>query len=429
MSAATPNVTGMEPFEIDVPDAVLRDLHDRLERTRLLPDSPRRPPSGMSSAYLRDLVASWQSFDWPARQAWLNAHPQFLADVGDTTLHFVHRRAARPDAPALLIMHGWPHLFSLQLDFADLLTDFHVVVPSLPGFGFSTPYTGGAVTEVRLAATMHALMTDVLGYDRYLTYGEDVSANVNDLIAATHPDSVAGIIVTHSHFPSSDERAQLTDPAERAFFHDLAAAHGPNGAYGHVQATRPDTLAAALNDSPAGLLAWLAEKLVEWSDTPPGNPSDVERRISRERILTEAMIYWITESIGTSFRPYYEGADQPDADAARRRAGRGLHPTTRGRVPRIDRARVLPRPSRLRAACRRRPLRRRRGARVARRAHARIRTHARPPVSCVSRSGRDVREGAGCRHPALGSRGRPRGGPSIRRHREGGRGNGRRSPG
>jgi pimeloyl-ACP methyl ester carboxylesterase len=123
---------------------------------------------------------------------------------------------------------------------------------------------------------------------------------------------VLGIIATHAHFPSVRERADLADTAEREFFDRLAAAGGPDGAYGHVQATRPDTLAAALNDSPGGLLAWLTEKLVEWSDTPPGDPHAVERRISRERILTEAMIYWTTQSIGTSFRPYYEGADQPD---------------------------------------------------------------------------------------------------------------------
>src|SRR5213592_138337 len=222
----------MHPFQIDVPQTVVSDLRDRLGRTRLLPDSPRRPASGMSEAYLRELVASWRDFDWTTRQAWLNSHPQFLAEIGDATLHFVHRRAARADAPALLIMHGWPHLFSLQLDFADLLPDFHVVVPSLPGFAFSSPYRAGPMTEVRLAETMHALMTDVLGYDRYLTYGEDVTANVNDLIAAGYPQHVAGILVTHAHFPSSEERSQLTDREERRFFDDLAAAHGPNGAYG-----------------------------------------------------------------------------------------------------------------------------------------------------------------------------------------------------
>src|SRR5829696_5360038 len=130
----------MRPFTIDVPDSVLSDLHERLDHARLLDDSPRKMASGMSAAYLRDLVTSWRQLDWRARESWLNGHPQFLAEVGDATIHFVHRRSADPDAPALLVMHGWPHLFSLQLDFADALPEFHVVVPSLPGFAFSSPY-------------------------------------------------------------------------------------------------------------------------------------------------------------------------------------------------------------------------------------------------------------------------------------------------
>ncbi|WP_203579589.1 epoxide hydrolase family protein [Microbacterium hibisci] len=302
----------IRPFAVNVTDADLADLHDRLDRFRPLPDSPRRPSAGMTAEYLAELVADWRAWDWRSRERWLNKHPQFLADIGDSTVHFAHLRSDDIDAPALLVMHGWPHTFALQLDFADLLPDFHVVVPSFPGFAFSSPYADGPVSEVRLAVTMHTLMTQVLGYDRYLTYGEDVSANVNDLIAGTYGDAVAGIIATHSHFPSMAERAELTAPDEVAFFTRLEQWGGANGAYGHVQATRPDTLAAALNDSPAGLLAWLTEKLVEWSDTPEGDPREVERRISRDRILTEAMVYWTTQSIGTSFRPYYEGADQPD---------------------------------------------------------------------------------------------------------------------
>ena len=301
------------PFTIAVPDAVLEDLRERLARTRLLPDSPRKRFSGMSSAYLEALVAAWRDFDWRARERWLNSHPQFLAEIDSSTVHFVHQRSANPDAPALLVMHGWPHTFAMQLEFADLLPDFHVVVPSFPGFGFSTPYADRPVTEENLAHTAHSLMVDVLGYDSYLTYGEDVSANVNDLLAATRREHVAGVVATHAHFPSGAERAALTDPAERAFFDRLAHDHETEGGYGHIQATRPDTLAAALNDSPAGLVAWLTEKFVEWSDTPSGDPADVERLLSRERLLTEATIYWVTQSIGTSFRPYYEGADTPDA--------------------------------------------------------------------------------------------------------------------
>ena len=303
-------MTDVQPFHLHVPDDVLDDLRSRLARTRFLPDSPRRPAAGMSSAYLRELVDTWTDWDWRSREAWLNGHPQFIAQVGDTALHFAHLRSERADAPALLVMHGWPHTFALQLDFADRLSDFHVVVASMPGFAFSSHYAEGPMTETRIAATMHALMTEVLGYERYVTYGEDVTANVSDLIAASYPEQVMGIVATHAHFPSNEEREALTDASERAFFAELAERHGTDGAYGHVQATRPDTLAAALNDSPAGLLAWLAEKLVEWSDTPPGDPSAVERRISRERILTEAMIYWVTQSIASSFRPYYEGADQ-----------------------------------------------------------------------------------------------------------------------
>ncbi|MFI6426470.1 epoxide hydrolase family protein [Promicromonospora sp. NPDC050880] len=299
------------PFTIDVPDDVLTDLRERLARSRIPDDSPRRPPSGMTAGYLRELVEHWIGWDWRAREAWLNEHPQFTARIDDVDLHFVHRRSDRADAPALLVMHGWPHTFALQLDFADLLPDVHVVVASLPGFAFSSPYAKGAMTETRLAATMHALMTDVLGYGRYVTYGEDVTANVSDLVAARYPEHVAGIVATHAHFPTPQERAADDDRAVRDFFARIAARHTADGAYGHVQATRPDTLATALDDSPAGLLAWLTEKLVEWSDTPPGDPRAVERRISRDRILTEATIYWVTRTIASSFRPYYEGADQP----------------------------------------------------------------------------------------------------------------------
>jgi len=304
-------MTRIEPFEIHVPDDVLADLHERLDRTRLLADSPRKPWSGMSADYLRELVASWRVFDWRGRERWLNRHPQFIADVGGTRIHFVHLRSARAGAPALLVMHGWPHTFALQLEFAELLTDFDVVVPSFPGFGFSEPYEQ-PWSQQRLADSMVQLMSDVLGYARFFTYGEDISANVNDLIAATYPEHVVGVIATHAHFPSRDERDAATDPGEVRFFQRLRDDLGPHGGYGHIQGTRPDTLAVALNDSPAGLLAWLTEKLVEWSDSDRDDPRDVERRISRERILTEATLYWVTWSVGTSFRPYYEGDDERD---------------------------------------------------------------------------------------------------------------------
>ncbi len=300
-----------EPFRLAVPDDVLDDLRGRLRRTRLLPDSPRAPRSGMSADYLAELVASWERFDWRAQESRLNAYPQYTADIDGARVHFVHRPAVAADAPALLIMHGWPHTFALQLDFADALPDFHVVLPSFPGFGFSSPYASALMNERQLADTMHTLMTEVLGYERYVTYGEDVSANVNELLAATHAEAVQAIIATHAHFGTPAERAASDDPEVAAFFARLARDHQVDGAYGHVQATRPDLLAVALNDSPAGLLAWLVEKLVEWADIPAGDPRAIEGSISRDRLLTDVMIYWVTQSIGTSFRTYYEGADTP----------------------------------------------------------------------------------------------------------------------
>lgn len=302
----------IRPFRIDVSDAVIDDLRDRLGRARLLPDSPRRMRSGMTAAYLSELVASWRDFDWRDREHWLNAHPQYTVELDGARVHFVHRRADADDAPALLVMHGWPHTFAMQLDFTDLLPDFHVVVPSFPGFAFSSPYAEAEMSERQLAATMHRLMTEVLGYERYVTYGEDVSANVNDLLASSHPETVQAIIATHAHFGTPQERRARDEPEVRAFFARLARDHESEGAYGHVQATRPDTLAAALNDSPAGLVAWLVEKFVEWGDADTDVPASIEETIGRDRLLTEAMIYWVTGSIGTSFRPYYEGADTPD---------------------------------------------------------------------------------------------------------------------
>ncbi|MBM7505939.1 epoxide hydrolase N-terminal domain-containing protein [Agromyces aurantiacus] len=146
-------MTAPEPFTLHVPDEVLDDLRARLDRTRLLDDSPRTPPSGMNAAYLRELVDSWKHWDWRSREAWLNRHPQFTAQIDDARVHFAHLRSDRPDVPALLVMHGWPHTFALQLDLADQLPDVHVVVASLPGFAFSSPYADGPMTERRLAAS------------------------------------------------------------------------------------------------------------------------------------------------------------------------------------------------------------------------------------------------------------------------------------
>jgi epoxide hydrolase len=302
--------TDVRPFRCHVEAATLDDLRDRLARSRLLPASPDRPWSALDPHHLADLVSAWHRFDWRSREAWLNSHPQVHVTIDGAVVHAVHLRSRRHDAPALLVMHGWPHTFALQLDFARLLPDFHVVVASLPGFAFSSPYASGPLTRERLASTMHELMHR-LGHTRYVTYGEDVSADVSDLIAARHPESVVGIVATHAHLPAAHERRGDDEPDAIAFFDRLARERHDASAYAHLQSTRPDTVAAALNDSPVGLLAWLVEKLAEWSDTPRDDPRGLESRISRDRILTEATIYWTTQTIASSFRPYYERVDEP----------------------------------------------------------------------------------------------------------------------
>ncbi|MCU1529800.1 MAG: Epoxide hydrolase domain protein [Frondihabitans sp.] len=311
MTNPTLRSAAVEPFVLRVDDDVLDDLHARLDRARHLPASPGRPWSALDQGHLRELSRAWRVYDWRSREAWLAGHPQVLVDLGDVIIHAAHQRSSNDDAPALLVMHGWPHTFAMQLDFADQLPDFHVVVASLPGFAFSSPFRSGEYTEAHLARTMHGLVS-ALGYERYLTYGEDVTANVNDLIAASYPDAVQGIIVTHAHFPSAEERKHLDDPALAAFFARLEAGRYDASGYDHIQSTRPDTIAAALNDSPVGLLAWITEKFAEWSDTPHDEPLHLEDRITRDQILTDATIYWVTQSIASSFRPYFEEARDPD---------------------------------------------------------------------------------------------------------------------
>ena len=202
-------------------------------------------------------------------------------------------------------------------------------------------------------------MTDVLGYSSYLTYGEDLTANVSDLVAATHPEAVAGIVVTHAHFLPQDEREATTDPTERAFYDRMAAGWYEQAGYAHVQGTRPDTLAAALNDSPAGLLAWITEKLVEWSDTPRGRPGGRgAAHLARpdphrgHPVLGDAEHRHVVPDVLRRGRR---------RDPAGRGPGRGLRPAARARQPRVGRAAVLPRPAGVRAAARGRPLHGRRG--------------------------------------------------------------------
>jgi pimeloyl-ACP methyl ester carboxylesterase len=300
-------ITPPEPFRIAVPDAALSDLRSRLARTKYPRQTPAEPwGAGVDIPYLSGLMTDWrESFDWRAAEERLNEVPQFIAEIGGARIHFAHLRAERVEGGAepipIILSHGWPYSFIEMLPLARLLSadGFDVVVPSLPGFGFSEPMREPFVSTA-VAERWHALMTQVLGYPTYATYGEDVGTWVSDRLAALHPGSVVALFATHAAFPPDDRRDDITEE-EQAFLDWLDRKWKRASAYSMQQSTRPDTLAVGLTDSPAGLAAWLLEKFREWSGT-----DDVEDYWTRDELLTTISLYWFTETIGTSFRAYFD---------------------------------------------------------------------------------------------------------------------------
>lgn len=304
----------VEPFRIQSTEDGVADLRRRLATVRL-PSPPAGDPweSGVDYGYLAEMIAYWHDgFDWRERTEWLNSFPQFMASVNGHEVHFVHVIADRDlyaETIPIILSHGWPYSFVEMLPIVPLLTDplsyggterdaFDVVVPSLPGYGFSPPLRGHLFTGDVIARLWHSLMAGTLGYERYATYGEDVGTTVSDWIGGLFPESVVGLFATHAAFPPEERSADLT-VAELSFRSWLSDKWSTGRGYSQIQSTRPDTLAVGLSDSPAGLLAWMVEKFREWSG--PGFEEDW----SVDEILTTVSLYWFTESIGSSFLAYY----------------------------------------------------------------------------------------------------------------------------
>ncbi|WP_026877585.1 epoxide hydrolase family protein [Jiangella gansuensis] len=299
----------IRPFRIEIPQADLDDLRRRLAATRWpaqLTDTGWE--RGVPVGYLKELAEYWRDgFDWRAGEAELNAHPQFVTTVDGQDLHFLHVRSANEDATPLVLLHGWPSSVVEFLDLIPLLTDrFHLVVPSLPGFGFSTPLREtGWGNLMRVAGAVAELMTR-LGYQRFAAQGGDVGAGVVGLLAMLHPDRVIG---THVNGPSPYpfgppvELAGLPD-AERARAERFNLFREDGIGYLVQQATRPQTLAYGLTDSPVGQLAWIAEKYREWTDPAAELPEDA---VDRDRLLTNVSIYWFTGSGASAAHVVYEG--------------------------------------------------------------------------------------------------------------------------
>jgi pimeloyl-ACP methyl ester carboxylesterase len=316
----------ISPFRINVSDYTLDDLRSRLRRTCFTTPSGDQPwRAGADPDYLRDLVIYWANgFDWRAREAELNARAQYQAQVGGRRVHFLRVLAARPAGapapPPLILNHGWPSSFVEMLPLVDRLTNpaqyggdpayaFDIVVPSLPGFLYS-PLPDGPLTRAAIAQTLHLLMTEILDYRRYGAFGGDIGGLVAGWMGALYPQHVTGVHLIHPPFPASFDARPLS-AAEQSFLDAEARYDQSDGGYSAIMGTRPDTIAAALIDSPAGLAAWLIDKYRDWSDCH----GDLESRIDRDTLLTTITLYWATGAIGSSFRQYFDyGHNTPRPD-------------------------------------------------------------------------------------------------------------------
>jgi pimeloyl-ACP methyl ester carboxylesterase len=304
----------IHPFRIDIPQDQLDDLHRRLGGSRWPAALPGDDWStGVPTVWLRDLVDYWRGgYDWRAAEAELNRFPQFTTVIDGQRIHFLHVRAPRPDAFPLVLTHGWPGSVVEFLDLIGPLTDpgahggdpddaFHLVIPSLPGFGFSGPTTDAGWGTERVAQAWAELMHR-LGYDRYGAHGGDIGASVSPQLGRVAPDRVAGVHVNGGPGPmpqlpvSDEERAGLTD-IERDRIRRIEAFMQEEIGYIAIQSTRPQTLAYGLTDSPVGQLAWIMDKFREWTHPRETLPDKI---IDRDRLLTNAMIYWLTGTAGTA---------------------------------------------------------------------------------------------------------------------------------
>ncbi|QGN34314.1 epoxide hydrolase family protein [Microlunatus sp. Gsoil 973] len=315
----------VRPFEAHATSADLDDLRARLAAARLpeaetvhrpAPD-PRRWDQGVPLDDLVELVSYWHTgYDWRSFEQRLNRIGQFRATIGDLGIHFLHRRSTRTDAVPLILTHGWPGSVAEFIDIIDELADpkeaskpaFHVVVPSLPGFGYSDkPTTTGWGTE-RIAAAWLELMQQ-LGYPRFLAHGGDWGGVVTTILGGRFPDSVLGIHTTVAQAPPDLSTDGLT-AAERTWTEETHDFWHQRVAYAKQQATRPQTIGYSLVDSPVGLLAWILDKFAEWTDT---TDSPLEA-IPRDRILDDVTLYWLTRTGASSARIYYESHNSLDPD-------------------------------------------------------------------------------------------------------------------
>ena len=304
-------MSSADPAPSVVEQSVLDDLRARLRAYRRI-DVPAGFgwARGVDGDYLADLIAYWaDAYDWREHETRLRALPWVLAGENDTAIRAVHLRASEADAVAVVLLHGWPDSILRFEKVLPMLSDLHLIVPALPGFPFAARVARGGMSSSEMAGAVAKAMFE-LGYERYVVSAGDVGCDVAEALAASHLDRVAAV-----HLTDVSQYRFLVDPpkdlsdAERAYVQDGHHWQATEGGYMHEQSTKPHTLAVGLGDSPAGLAAWIVEKLRGWTDCG----GDVESVFSRDELLTWITAYWVSGAIGTSFTPYAESGSKPTA--------------------------------------------------------------------------------------------------------------------
>ncbi|MEU9881927.1 epoxide hydrolase family protein [Streptomyces phaeochromogenes] len=327
----------IRPFRIDIPQAQLDDLHTRLDLTRWPDELPGVGwEYGASLPYLRELADHWRgAYDWRKHEAALNEIPQFVTEIDGAQVHFLHVRSPEPDAVPLILTHGWPGSIVEFLGLIGPLSDprahggapgnaFHLVIPAIPGFGFSGPTKDRGWNVGRTARAWAELMRR-LGYERYGAQGGDLGALISPALGRVAPESVIGVHVNAASVGfiplgpvAEDVQAELTD-RERQSLAAIGRFTSDGFGYNVLQSTRPQTLAYGLTDSPVGQLAWIMEKFKEWTHSSAELPEDA---VDRDTLLTNVMLYWLTGTAGSAARMYYENGHSGD-----------WFPVTRSEVP------------------------------------------------------------------------------------------------
>lgn len=316
------NAEEIRPFEIQVPDAQLDDLRHRLAATRWPDGAPGGWAYGIPLAEVRELAERWRTgYQWRRWEARLNAYPHYLTTIGGQTIHFLHVRSPHPQALPLIVTHGWPGsivefirvigpLVDPPAHGGDAADSFHLVIPSIPGFGFSGATTEAGWTPARIGRTWAELMRR-LDYPRYGAQGGDWGSGISRQLGIAAPEATVGVHLNTLSLRAEEDPvragsgAPADDPAgfterERRHLENRARFRAEGTGYGVLQSTRPQTLAYALTDSPAGQLAWIAEKFGEWTDPA--------HRVDPDLLLTNVSVYWLTATAGSSARLYYETA-------------------------------------------------------------------------------------------------------------------------